>query len=279
MNRIEFMKELEYLLQDIPEEEKEDAISYYRDYLEEAGEDHEEQAIREFGSPERVASIIRSELMGNLEEGGAFTESGYQDERFKEPNYQVVKHQDLPEVQENGWQDGKNSRNPEENWSRGGQNGGSQDWHTSQNQRDDSNWNARKQDYVDRTWFKRLLKVGLLLIILSVAAPLALGIGGTLLGAAAGVILLLLGGVLLIGVLTVTAVLGAIALLVAGFGLLFTNPWGGLLTLGAGTLVLGLGLIGIALSVLIYGRFLPWCVREIVAFISRLFRNGRRKQA
>lgn len=279
MNRIEFMKELEYLLQDIPEEEKEDAISYYRDYLEEAGEDHEEQAIREFGSPERVASIIRSELMGNLEEGGAFTESGYQDERFKEPNYQVVKHQDLPEVQENGWQDGKNSRNPEENWSRGGQNGSSQDWHTSQNQRDDSNWNARKQDYVDRTWFKRLLKVGLLLIILSVAAPLALGIGGTLLGAAAGVILLLLGGVLLIGVLTVTAVLGAIALLVAGFGLLFTNPWGGLLTLGAGTLVLGLGLIGIALSVLIYGRFLPWCVREIVAFISRLFRNGRRKQA
>jgi len=41
MNRDEFMKELEYLLSDIPEEEKEDALNYYRDYLEEAGEQEE----------------------------------------------------------------------------------------------------------------------------------------------------------------------------------------------------------------------------------------------
>ena len=38
MNREEFMKELEYLLSDIPDEEKAEAIGYYRDYLEEAGE-------------------------------------------------------------------------------------------------------------------------------------------------------------------------------------------------------------------------------------------------
>ena len=37
MRRAEFMKELEYLLQDIPDEEKEEALAYYRDYLEEAG--------------------------------------------------------------------------------------------------------------------------------------------------------------------------------------------------------------------------------------------------
>ena len=34
MNREEFMKELEYLLMDIPEEDKQDAVAYYRDYLE-----------------------------------------------------------------------------------------------------------------------------------------------------------------------------------------------------------------------------------------------------
>lgn len=55
MNRTEFMKELEYLLQDISEEEKADAIAYYQDYLEEAGDEHEAEAIREFGSPERIA--------------------------------------------------------------------------------------------------------------------------------------------------------------------------------------------------------------------------------
>ena len=69
MRRAEFMKELEYLLQDIPDEEKEEALAYYRDYLEEAGDENEEQVIREFGSPERVAAIIRSDLDGNLENG------------------------------------------------------------------------------------------------------------------------------------------------------------------------------------------------------------------
>ena len=37
MRREEFIRELEYLLQDVSEADKEDAIAYYRDYLEEAG--------------------------------------------------------------------------------------------------------------------------------------------------------------------------------------------------------------------------------------------------
>ena len=57
MKREKFIRELEYLLQDVSEADKEDAIAYYRDYLEDAGDDHEEEAIREFGSPERVAAI------------------------------------------------------------------------------------------------------------------------------------------------------------------------------------------------------------------------------
>ena len=79
MNREEFMKELEYLLMDIPEEDKQDAVAYYRDYLEDSGDVHEQEVIQEFGSPERVAAIIRADLGGSLEEGGEFTETGYQD--------------------------------------------------------------------------------------------------------------------------------------------------------------------------------------------------------
>ena len=63
MNRDEFMKRVEYLISDLPEEETRDALDYYRDYLEEAG-DAAEEAMREFGSPERIASIIRT--AGNL---------------------------------------------------------------------------------------------------------------------------------------------------------------------------------------------------------------------
>ena len=95
MNREEFMKELEYLLSDIPDEDKAEAIGYYRDYLEEAGDENEEVAIKEFGSPERIAAIIRSDLSGHLEDGGEFTEKGYQDERFRDPNYQVPLHEQV----------------------------------------------------------------------------------------------------------------------------------------------------------------------------------------
>lgn len=100
MRREEFMRELEYLLQDIPDEEKEDAVAYYRDYLEEAGPENEEAVIRDFGSPERIAAMIRCDINGTLEEGGSFTDQGYEDERFRDPNYQIVKRMDLPE--ENG---------------------------------------------------------------------------------------------------------------------------------------------------------------------------------
>ena len=76
MSRETFMKELEYLLQDIGEEERADALAYYRDYLDEAGPEREEQALAEFGSPERVAAMIRASIDGNMEEGGEFTETG-----------------------------------------------------------------------------------------------------------------------------------------------------------------------------------------------------------
>ena len=59
MTRDEFMKELAYLLQDIQDEDKDDAVQYYTDYFEEAGPDKEAEVIQELGSPERIAAIIR----------------------------------------------------------------------------------------------------------------------------------------------------------------------------------------------------------------------------
>ncbi len=95
MRKDVFIKELEYLLQDIPDEDKADAIAYYQDYLEEAGPENEEKVIQDFGSPERIAAIIRADISGNLKDGGEFTEKGYEDERFREPNFQLVKRQDV----------------------------------------------------------------------------------------------------------------------------------------------------------------------------------------
>ena len=47
MNRQEFMRRLEELLKSIPASEREDALGYYNDYFDEAGEENEYQVIFE----------------------------------------------------------------------------------------------------------------------------------------------------------------------------------------------------------------------------------------
>ena len=81
MNRVEFMKELERLLWDIPEHDRLDAIAYYNDYFDEAGVEHEADVLRELGSPARVASIIKADLNTTGNEQAEYTENGYSDGR------------------------------------------------------------------------------------------------------------------------------------------------------------------------------------------------------
>lgn len=65
MGKEEFLNRLNYLLGDIPEEERQDAVSYYRSYLEEAGPEREEEVLAGFGTPEQVAAAIRANLAGS----------------------------------------------------------------------------------------------------------------------------------------------------------------------------------------------------------------------
>lgn len=62
MNKEEFMRQLEQLLIDVSEEEKKEALEYYRGYFEDAGEENEERILRELESPEKVAQTIKSDL-------------------------------------------------------------------------------------------------------------------------------------------------------------------------------------------------------------------------
>ena len=64
MNRVEFMTELASLLQDVPVEERREAMRYYNDYFDEAGKENEAQAISDLGSPARVAEKIKEDLRG-----------------------------------------------------------------------------------------------------------------------------------------------------------------------------------------------------------------------
>lgn len=90
MNREEFMKRLEALLSDLSIAEREEALQYYNDYFDDAGVEQEEQILKELGSPEMVARIIKDGLNESNRENGEYSERGYSDARF-ETNYEVTR--------------------------------------------------------------------------------------------------------------------------------------------------------------------------------------------
>lgn len=64
MNRVEFLAKLRQELSDFTEEEREEALRFYEEYLNEAGPENEAVVIAELGSPEKVARIIRANVPG-----------------------------------------------------------------------------------------------------------------------------------------------------------------------------------------------------------------------
>ena len=83
MNKESFLKELSFLLSDLEEDEKKEALQYYQDYFDEAGPEREQEILAHIGSPEKVASEIKNGLFGDPDRG-EYTERGYYDECFDE---------------------------------------------------------------------------------------------------------------------------------------------------------------------------------------------------
>lgn len=52
MNRKQFMEQLERLLSDISEAERQEALEYYEGYFDDAGPENEGEVIRELGNRE-----------------------------------------------------------------------------------------------------------------------------------------------------------------------------------------------------------------------------------
>ena len=106
MNRIEFMTELAALLQDVPQEERKEAMKYYNDYFDDAGEDNEQQVIEELGSPQKVAATIKADLNIRTEEAGQYgeyRETGYTDTRYEAKEVPADKKGYAQESQQAPW--------------------------------------------------------------------------------------------------------------------------------------------------------------------------------
>ena len=70
MTKEQFLFQLEQKLLDIPEDERAEAMEYYRDYFNDTGPENEEQVIAELGSPDKVAASIKEGLRAGREDAG-----------------------------------------------------------------------------------------------------------------------------------------------------------------------------------------------------------------
>lgn len=232
MNKDEFLDRLEYLLQDISEDEKREALDYYRDYLQDAGSENEQKVLESFGSPEQVASMIRVDLMGGMEQAGEFTDRGFTDERFNRTELPVRAAAGKP---------------PERD--------------TPVYGRADAGRQAPRQKGGGlNTW----LKIFLIIVLLFIVSPLIMVAGAGLFSGVVGI-----GGVLLalfvtLAVLTFCGFLLSAVFLLIGLAFLVVDPLLGIAFMGIGFICLGSGFLLFICDYLFYGKLLPWCVMGIV---------------
>ena len=103
MKREEFLKQLEQLLDGISEEEKADALAFYRSYFEDAGEENEESVIAELESPEKVAQSIKKNLGMEKENGSYGMPADQNPEWDKNDDDMFVKSEEAPKEKKGGW--------------------------------------------------------------------------------------------------------------------------------------------------------------------------------
>lgn len=218
MSRKEFMDRLEALLAVIPAEERSEALQFYTDYSEDAGAENEEQVIKELGSPEQVAAMIKADLKGDSSDRGEFTENGYSDSRFEQRNNPVPRPNRYKRAE-----GGYTYHSTEGNRSYGKQ--------TYENGPYKTDEEYRQGPRTSRP-LKIILIILIALAVIPVGWPILIGIAGISIGLVcasfglfAGLVigaLALMGAGLLIFILGLTAIAAAlpVALLTSGSGLI-----------------------------------------------------------
>lgn len=290
MNRADFMKNLSELLADVPPTEREEAIQYYNDYFDDAGEENEQSVIASLGTPQQLADTIRAGLTdgGNA---GEFTEKGFSGYEPKKSN-EVMK---LNSADENGGSGNRDSYNGQNN--RSNQNAYSnQGYYSNQNTYDNQGYNSNQSynnnqnSYNSRNTYdnqggtaakpyKKQMSSGtivLIVILCILASPILLGVGGGLLGAVIGIFGGLFGIVIGFGAAAVALIAVGVCLFVYGIVLTFGMPLAGLCLIGAGMICMAIGLFCLWLTVLVCGGLIPVIAKGIAKLFNSIFNKGGR---
>lgn len=232
MNRVEFMKELEHLLSDISDAELKEALQYYNDYLDDAGEDNEEEVIESLGSPDKVAANIKAGLSGN--EDGEFTETGYKDCKEEQENT-ITQWQSCSKTDNNGS-------------------------------------GRTKSHIFGKDMSGAMMVLLIIVCVLFGPAIIGVAIGAlaTVFGILAAVLAVVVATFAIVVSLAVALTVTGILVFVMGIIHIFTKPVGGCLLLGLGILCFGVGLFFTAITVWSIAKAIPALIRFTVDTINAL---------
>lgn len=295
MNRTEFMSQLGFLLRNISDGEKEEALQYYNDYFDDAGAENEQTVIEALGNPARVAENIRRELLEN--QGGkpstpadrAIVEYGKAEadgEAGAVPAVVSEAGKTFGTMEENGGAagyfdvmrvgtDGGGQSSGERSSSSGGGIGGRQDtsgWSPSSGGTGGGAGSAGGRNGAPgRSGMSGGMTV-VLVILAVIASPLILG----LLSVVFGLLMAWFGLILGFGVASLCLFLMLFLLLVVGGMCIPVDPLVGLGVMGGGLICGGLGLLFLMLTVAIAG-VVPAIFRGIGRLFRRIFGIGRKK--
>lgn len=251
MKKEEFLAELEQELQELPEEEREDVLSYYRDYLDEAEDSGELAAV---GTPQDAAKRILTGLEPD-ETAGEFTENGYRDERMEEtaeiPDYYTAvtkregKSDQNTQEEREGFDRKHFQKDARKIWENAKEDGWKKRAKSALDDAKDSEWGR----LFWRLWKKCGHGVGFLILFLLLGVPVAgviLGVGCSIVAAVFSVLLgvlgVLLGVICAVGAGAIGAFAAGIAMIVEGITSL-ADPVFGIMMIGIGFLMLALGML------------------------------------
>ena len=246
MNKDEFLRQLEVLLSGISQEERTEALAFYRSYFEDAGEANEAKILEELESPQKVADSIIKDL--GVQPGEACSSGAQGASAGAEWNPAV---QSALEGAATGaeW-------NPAV---KGVPQGAAQN----------AAYSAPEKDGMP----------GWAIVLLVITSPVWLVMILVILSALLGIVAALFGIAI-----AVVAVMGAllicgVVLFGAGIGTAFAgNPAIGIGLMGGGLIVLAFGVLAVVLVVWIFGGFLPWALKGIWKLCKKPF-NKRKERA
>lgn len=275
------MSRLTALLQDVPPAEREEAIAYYNEYFDDAGEGNEAGVIAALGSPEELAKAIKAGLFDGGNEG-EFTESGFHGYEQRNKNQLMS----TEEAQSGEQTDGTGNTYGQQ--ANGGGNAYGQQMNGGGNaygqqtagagsaygyQQQTGNGQRNGQGIPQK---KPMTggQIALIIVLAVLLSPVWIGVLGGLFGGGVGILAGLFGIFLAFLVVGVVLTVVGVALALAGFVAMFGAPLGGLSMIGGGLVMVAVGLVFVWLMVLVVGTAIPALFRGCVNLCHRLFHRG-----